>query len=122
PQSVGFFIETPEGNILTPGDFKMDQSVIWGPAFNEEQFKRIIDGKNIDLMLLDSTGADRDIVPTTEEDVRESLRGLMEEHPNKRFVIAVMSGFEENVASVAKVAAEYDRTVWVAGWSHEQSL
>ena len=46
----------------------------------------------------------------------------MELHPNKRFVIAVMSGFEENVASVAKVAAEYDRTVWVSGWSHEQSL
>lgn len=121
PQSVGFFIETPEGNILSPGDFKLDQTVVWGPAFNEEQFNRIVN-KPVDLLLLDSTGADRDITPTTEEDVRESLRELMELHPNKRFVIAVMSGFEENVASVAKVAAEYDRTVWVAGWSHEQSL
>lgn len=121
PQSVGFFIETPEGNILSPGDFKLDQTVVWGPAFNEEQFNRIVN-KPVDLLLLDSTGADRDVTPTTEEDVRESLRELMELHPNKRFVIAVMSGFEENVASVAKVAAEYDRTVWVSGWSHEQSL
>ena len=121
PQSVGFFIETPEGNMLNPGDFKLDQSVVWGPAFDEQQFQRIVN-KPVDLLLLDSTGADRDIVPTTEEDVREALRELMELHPGKRFVIAVMSGFEENVASVAKVAAEYKRTVWVSGWSHEQSL
>lgn len=121
PQSVGFFIETPEGNMLNPGDFKLDQSVVWGPAFDEQQFQRIVN-KPVDLLLLDSTGADRDVVPTTEEDVRAALRDLMEKYPGKRFVIAVMSGFEENVASVAKVAAEKGRTVWVSGWSHEQSL
>lgn len=122
PQSVGFFIDTPEGSILTPGDFKLDQSVLWGPAFNEEQFKRVIGQKQVDLLLMDSTGADRDVTPVTEEDVRETLRGLMEQYPDKRFVIAVMSGFEENLASVAKVAAEEGKTLWVCGWSHEQSL
>ncbi len=122
PQSAGFFIETPEGNILNPGDFKLDKTVVWGPAFSEDQFQRIIHNKPVDLLLLDSTGADRDIIGTTEEDVRESLRELMEKYPSKRFVIAVMSGFEENLASVAKVASEYDRTLWVSGWSHEQSL
>src|SRR5262249_55340209 len=102
PQAVGFFIETPEGNIVNPGDFKLDPSVVWGPAFSEEQYKKVI-SKGVDLMLLDSTGADRDIVPTTEEDVRDTLRDLMDKYPSKRFIIAVMSGFEENVASVAKV-------------------
>jgi ribonuclease J len=121
PQSVGFFIETPEGNILNPGDFKLDQSVVWGPAFSEDQFNRIV-SKQVDLMLLDSTGADHDVTPVTEEDVRETLRDLMEKYPGKRFIVSVMGGFEENVASVAKVAGEYGRTVWVAGWSHEQSL
>lgn len=121
PQCVGFFIETPEGNIVNPGDFKVDPTVVWGPAFNEEQYKKLV-AREVDLLLLDSTGADRDIVPTTEEDVRETLRGLMDKHPGKRFIIAVMSGFEENVASVAKVASEYDRTLWISGWSHEQSL
>lgn len=122
PQSVGFFIETDKGSILNPGDFKLDPSVLWGPAFSEDQLKRIIGGKQVDLLLLDSTGADRDIKPTTEEDVRDTLRELMQKHPDKRFVIAVMSGFEENMASIAKVAAEDGRTLWVSGWSHEQSL
>lgn len=121
PQSVGFFIETPEGNILTPGDFKLDDTVIWGPAFDEAQYKQII-SKSVDLMLMDSTGADSDALPIREHDVRETLRELMEKHPKKRFVIAVMSGFEENLASVAKVAGEYGRTSWVTGWSHEQAL
>jgi ribonuclease J len=121
PQSVGFFVETPEGNLLNPGDFKLDQSVLWGPAFSEEQFRRIV-SKPVDLLLLDSTGADRDIAPTTEDDVRETLRELMDEYPSKRFVIAVMGGYEENIASIAMVASEYDRTLWVAGSAHEQTL
>lgn len=121
PQSVGFFIETPEANILHTGDFKLDKTVIWGPAFNEEQFKRTI-GERVDLMLIDSTGADADKETIHEHDVRESLRGFMEENPDKRFVIAVMSGYEESVASIAKVASEFDRDLYVSGWSHEQSL
>ncbi|MBI3441631.1 MAG: ribonuclease J [Proteobacteria bacterium] len=121
PQSVGFFIETPEGNILHSGDFKLDPSVVWGPAFSEEQFRRVV-SKPVDLLLLDSTGADRDVAPVTEEDVRENLRDLMKEHPNKRFIIAVMGGYEENLASVAMVTAENGRTLWVAGGAHEQTL
>lgn len=121
PQAAGFFIETPQGNILHPGDFKMDQSVVWGPAFNESQFKRIV-SKPVDLLLLDSTGADRDCTPVTEGDVRETLRELLDEYPNKRFVVAVMGGYEENLASVAMVAAENDKTLWIAGSAHEQTL
>ncbi len=122
PQSAGFFIESPAGNALNPGDFKLDQSVLWGPAFSPAQFNRIVDGKKIDLLLLDSTGADRDITPITEADVRQALREVMDEHPGKRVIVAVMGGFEENMASVARVAAEKNKTLWIAGWSHEQSL
>ena len=121
PHSVGFYIETDEGNILHPGDFKMDDSVLWGPKFSEDQFNRIV-SNGVDLLLLDSTGADRDVQPITERDVRETLRDLIEQNPNKRFVIAAMGGFEENMASFAKVAAEYDRILWAAGWYHEQAL
>lgn len=121
PQSVGFFVETPEGNILNPGDFKLDQTVVWGPAFSPDQFERVV-SKPVDVLLLDSTGADRDIKPVTEGDMRDTLRELMEKHPKKRFVVAVMGGFEENTASVAQVAAENGRTLWVSGWSHEQAL
>lgn len=122
PQSVGFFIETPKGNILHTGDFKLDPSVAWGPAFREEQLKGIIGQKKVDLLLLDSTGADKDNAPITEDDVRESLAEVMKKHPGKRFIIAIMSGYEENLASVAKVATERGRKLWVAGSAHEQSL
>ncbi len=122
PQSVGYFIETPEANILHPGDFKMDPTVVWGPAFSPEQFKKVTGGKSIDLLLLDSTGADRDMPTTHEEDVRGTLRDLMKKHPGKRFIIGVMSGYEENVASVAQVSAEAGRTLWLSGWAHEQAL
>ncbi len=121
PQSIGFFIDTPEGNILHTGDFKMDSSVIWGPSFSEEQFKRIV-SKPVDLMLLDSTGAEQDKKMVTEQDMREALHEVIAQNPGKRLVVAVMSGYEENLASVAKVAAEEKRTLWVAGSAHEQAL
>jgi ribonuclease J len=121
PQSVGFFIETPEGNILNPGDFKTDPHVLWGPPFSEEQFRRVV-SKPVDLLLLDSTGATQDIPLVTEEDMRETLRDVMAKNPNKRLVVALMSGYEENLASVALAAAEQQRTLWIAGSAHEQAL
>ena len=121
PQSVGFYINTPDGNILHTGDFKADPSVLWGPAFSEEQFRRIV-SKPVDLLLLDSTGADQDREPVTEQDVRETLHEVIAKNPGKRLIVAVMSGYEENLASVAKVAAEEKRTLWVAGSAHEQAL
>jgi len=121
PQSVGFFIETPEGNILNTGDFKLDPTVVWGPAFNEEQFRRIV-SKPVDLMLLDSTGANKDVPMVTEEDMRETLRDLIKQYPDKRLIVAVMGGYEENLASVARVTAEHGKTLWVAGGTHEQAL
>ncbi len=73
PQSVGFYIETPEGNVLQPGDFKLDQTLSWGPGFNESQFKNIV--KNgVDLWLLDSTGADKDTEPC---DRRKCTRNIV---------------------------------------------
>ncbi|HYD16965.1 MAG TPA: ribonuclease J [Patescibacteria group bacterium] len=122
PQSIGYFIETPEGNILNPGDFKLDPTVVWGPAFNAPEFSRLIAGKDVNLLLLDSTGADRDIPTVHEKEVRDTLGRLMKKHPGKRFVVAVMSGYEENVASVAQVTAEAGRSLWISGWAHEQSL
>ena len=121
PQSVGFFIDSPEGTILHTGDFKMDGSVLWGPAFSEEQFRRVV-SKPVDLLLLDSTGADQDKDAVTEEDVRDSLHELIAKNPGKRLVVAVTSGYEETLASIAKVAAEENRILWVAGDAHEQRL
>lgn len=120
PQSVGFFVETPAGNMMHSADFKLDQTVLGGDTFSEEQFMRLAE-QGVDLMLIDSTGSDREGEPVREADVRVALRQLMEENPDKRFVIAAMGGFEEGLASIAKVTAEFGRKLWLAGWSHEQS-
>lgn len=121
PQSVGFYIDTPAGSLLTPGDFKLDPTVTWGPGFSVEQFKRVV--KNgVDVLLLDSTGADRGGKPVQEADLRDTLHKIIKKMPDKRLVITTMSGFEENLASCARVAAETGKAFYVAGASHEQSL
>lgn len=120
PHSVGYHVKTPEGNILHTGDFKLDDSVTWGPAFNEGAYRSMVKDKPVDLLVMDSTGADRDVNPVTENDVREALRDIMQIYPDKRFVVAVMSGFEETFASVAQVTAENGRQFWATGWNHEQ--
>ncbi len=51
-----------------------------------------------------------------------SLHEVIAKNPGKRPIVAVMTGYEENLASVAKVAAEEKRTLWVAGSAHEQTL
>lgn len=121
PQSAGFFITSPGGTILHTGDFKMDPTVLWGPAFNPDQFKKVV-SKPVDLLLLDSTGADKDEAMVSEQEVRDSIHDIIAQNPGKRLIVAVMSGYEENLASAAKVAADEKRTLWISGKAHEQTL
>lgn len=119
PQSLGIAFKTVEGTIVHTCDFKLDDTVIWGPGFDENQFKRVA-GEDISLLLMDSTGADSKKKPVTEHDFRETLRDLFAQHKNKRFIIASHPGFEENMASIAKVVAEHKKTLFIDSWSHEQ--
>lgn len=121
PQSVGFFVDSPEGTILHTGDFKMDQSVLYGPAFSTAGFHRAVN-KPVDLMLVDSTGARHEAEVVTEGEMRDSLHEIIKKNPGKRIIVAAMSGYEENLASIAKVAADEKRTLWVAGSAHEQVI
>jgi len=119
PQSLGLAFKTVEGTIVHTCDWKADKSLIWGPGFNEKQFKRVA-GEDISLLLMDSTGADSAKKPVTEKDFRDTLRTLFAKHKDKRFIIASHPGFEENMASIAKVLAEHGKTMFVDSWSHEQ--
>ena len=119
PQSLGLAFKTPEGTIVHTCDWKKDQTLIWGPGFDEDQFKTVV-GKDVSVLLMDSTGADSRKTPVTEHHFRQTLRELFKAHPNKRFVIATHPGFEENMASIAKVVTEHDKTLFVDSWSHDQ--
>ncbi|MGM0422299.1 MAG: MBL fold metallo-hydrolase, partial [Pseudomonadota bacterium] len=121
PQSVGIAFKTDEGTIVHSCDWKPDKSLIWGPGFDEQQYKRIV-GDKVSLLLVDSTGADSDKKPVTEHDFRETLRDLFAQYKNKRFVMATLAGCEENMASAAKVAAEHGKTLFLDSWSHDQVL
>lgn len=119
PQSLGLVFKTPEGSIVHTCDWKMDDSLTWGPNFDAGQFKKMA-GDDVTVLLMDSTGADSDKKPVTEAEFRKTLSKIMSDHPDKRFVIATHPGFEENMASIAKVVAQQKRKFYVDGWSHEQ--
>lgn len=119
PQSLGLVFKTAEGSIIHTCDWKMDKTLTWGPNFDETQFKKMV-GDDPTVLLMDSTGADSDKKPVTEADFRKTLTKIMGDNPDKRFVIATHPGFEENMASIAKVVAQQERNFYVDAWSHDQ--
>ncbi len=119
PQSLGLVFKTKEGSIVHTCDWKMDQSLTWGPNFEPSQYKRMV-GDNPTVLLMDSTGADSDKKPVTEEIFRKTLKKMMKDNPGKRFIIATHPGFEENMASIAKVTAQDGRKFFIDAWSHSQ--
>ena len=77
-------------------------------------------GNDVSLLLMDSTGADSNKKPVTEAEFRKTLTKIFKDNPDKRLVIATHPGFEENMASIAKVTSQMGRKFFIEGWSHGQ--
>ena len=115
PDCVALFLRTPVGNILHTGDWKIDPNPGVGRVTDLSKFEAI-GREGVDLMLCDSTNADREAPQTTEADVRKAFAEIFRNSTG----MVVVSSFGSNVArmgSVAQAAKETHRYVALAGHS-----
>jgi len=89
PDSHGIIVTTPNGKIVTTGDFKFDLTPI-GPVAD---LHKIADtGKDgISLLISDSTNALNEGVSISEAKVDTALNGIFDKYPNRRIIIATFA-------------------------------
>jgi ribonuclease J len=115
PASMGLFIQTPAGNVLHTGDFKLDQTPIDGVYTDFASITRFAQ-TGVDLMLSDSTNAINTSFTKSEAEVGKELRRIIA-GAKQRVIVAAFSSHIHRIQQVCDAASAAGRKVAVTGRS-----
>jgi ribonuclease J len=119
PGSLGVFFQTPAGNVLHTGDFKLDQSPIDGVFTDFGSIARFGE-MGVDLMMSDSTNANTKTFTPSEAEVGHVLRRIISQATG-RVVIASFASHIHRMQQICDAAVEAGRKVVVSGRSMVQN-
>ncbi|MEX0673482.1 MAG: ribonuclease J, partial [Gaiellaceae bacterium] len=120
PDAVAIVIETPAGRIVHTGDYKFDHTPVDGIKTDVGRLAEI-GTRGVDLLLGDSTNAERPGVTQSERVVGEAFRQII---PQRRGRVLV-SSFASNVHRMQQaidVAVQTGRKVCVVGRSMRKNI
>jgi len=109
-------LKTPIGTVFHSGDFKLDVSPIDGFMMDLTRIGEI--GKaGVELLLCESTNAERAGYTPSERTVGSSLERIFAQYEDKRLIIATFSSNIHRVQQIINASAKHRRKVAVLGRS-----
>jgi len=109
-------LKTPVGTVFHSGDFKLDVSPIDGLMMDLTRIGEI--GKaGVQLLLCESTNAERSGYTPSERTVGSSLERIFVQYEDKRLIIATFSSNIHRVQQIINASAKHGRKVAVIGRS-----
>ncbi|MDO4501880.1 MAG: ribonuclease J [Coriobacteriia bacterium] len=119
PGAVGLFLQSPAGNVLHTGDFKLDQTPIDGVHTDFAALARF-NKIGVDLMMSDSTNAQNNSFTPSEAEVGKTLRSLINQAEG-RVIIASFASHIHRMQQICDAAVGCGRKVVVTGRSMIQN-
>ena len=119
PGALGVFFRSPAGNVLHTGDFKLDQTPIDGVRTDFGALARF-SGEGVDLMMSDSTNAQKKQFTPSEAEVGKTLRQIISQAKG-RVIIASFASHIHRMQQICDAAVENGRKVVVTGRSMIQN-
>ena len=120
PDSCAFAIKCPAGMILFTGDFKIDTTPPDGKMIDLVKFGEL-GRKGVDLLLMDSTNADRPGIAMSEKRVSDSFEREFKDC-KKRIIIACFASNVHRIQKIIEISEKHGRKVAVSGRSMENIL
>src|SRR5439155_6874414 len=120
PDSVSIVVETPAGRVVHTGDWKLDHTPVDGLRTDVGRLAEI-GNRGVDLMLGDSTNAERPGMTGSERLVGEAFRTLMPVRKG-RILVASFASNIHRMQQAADVAVECGRQIAVVGRSMRKNL
>ena len=119
PDSHGICINTPNGTIVTTGDFKFDFTPI-GPIANLHKMAEI-GKKGVTLLLSDSTNALNEGMSASESKVDEALSDIFKKHKG-RIIIATFASNIYRLKHIVDTCKRNDRKIAIFGRSMNNNI
>jgi ribonuclease J len=120
PDSVAVVLETPAGRILHTGDYKLDHTPVAGAKTDVGKLAET-GSRGVDLLVGDSTNAERPGVTRSERVVGEAFRQIIP-HRRGRILISTFASNVHRMQQAIDVAVEAGRKVCVVGRSMRKNL
>lgn len=120
PDSMGIIIDTPYGWITTPGDFKLDH-VDGKPTDEEEENYKVFDGKNVLLLLGESTNIENPGFSTPESVVHENLAEIVKSIKG-RLIVGMFASHFFRIAKIAEACEQNGKKMVIEGRSLKNNI
>jgi ribonuclease J len=120
PDAVAIVLETPGGRIVHTGDYKMDHTPVDGLRTDVGRLAEI-GNRGVDLLLGDSTNAERPGVTGSERLVGEAFRQLIPPRTG-RILVASFASNVHRMQQAIDVAVDVGRKVCVVGRSMRKNI
>ncbi|MBU0612054.1 ribonuclease J [Patescibacteria group bacterium] len=120
PDSMGVIIETKNGWIVTPGDYKLDQ-IDGVVSAEEEKEYSIFDKEKVLLLMTDSTNVENEGYSLPETKVHQGLENLIKKI-NGRIIIAAFASHITRLTHVVKVAEGLGKKIAIDGRSMKTNI
>ncbi len=121
PDSMGVIIETPYGDIVTPGDYKLDQIDGIVTDREEEEYK-IFDNSKTLLLLTDSTNIENEGFAMPEIKVHQGIESILRREKNNRIFMAAFASHITRLIRIIEIAEEMGKKVVLEGRSMKSNI
>ncbi|MDD3069470.1 MAG: ribonuclease J, partial [Bacilli bacterium] len=119
PDSYGICIDTPEGRIVTTGDFKIDLTPV-GPDMELSKLARLGD-EGVTLLLSDSTNAESEGYTPSERNVYDSIDDIVESATG-RLIVSTFSSNISRIQQICESGVKHGRKIVIVGRSMEKAV
>ena len=120
PDSHGISLTTPDGRIVTTGDYKFDLTPI-GPMADLYKMAKLGE-EGVDVLISDSTNALNEGFSNSESVVDETLNEMFGKWKNNRIIIATFASNIYRVKHIFETCFKYNRKICVFGRSMENNI
>ena len=120
PDSHGIAITTPDGRIVTTGDFKFDLTPI-GPMADLYKMA-VLGNEGVDLLISDSTNALNEGMSISESRVDDALTDIFDKYKYNRIIIATFASNIYRLKHIFESCYQHHRKICVFGRSMENNI
>lgn len=113
PDSIGYFIKTPVGNIMHTGDFKIDFTPVFDQPADLSRIVRLAN-EGVKALLMDSTNAPNPGHLVSERKIMENLDEIFRKAKG-RIIAATFASLIERIQQIIYLSGLYGRKVVVEG-------
>ena len=119
PDSFGVVIDSPEGKIVSTGDFKVDLTPI-GPDIELQRIAEL-GREGVDLLLSDSTNAENEGYTPSEKNVNDSINEIFNDAQG-RIIVSTFSSNISRIQQICENAVKHRRKIAIVGKSMEKAV